>query len=99
LILAMRRNLHATLAFGLSLLCASCQTVKPQAPMEPGRKYIGSVEMTRDGVLHVALRVEEDGMRGDSWYDLKRGDPRYDEMIQHVGGLKRGKSKSVPAFP
>lgn len=46
------------------------------------------------------LRAEgEGGMVGDAFFIYMKGSPQYEEMMKHIGGLKRGESKPVPAYP
>jgi hypothetical protein len=46
------------------------------------------------------LRAEgEGGMVGHAFFVYKKGTPEYADMMKHVGGLKRGESKLVPAYP
>jgi hypothetical protein len=62
-------------------------------------KTIGSAHLTKDGILEVMLRAEGDGgMVGDAFFAYKKGTPEYAEMMKHIGGLKRGQSKPVPAY-
>lgn len=50
-------------------------------------------------MLEVILRAEsDDGAVGDAFFVYKKGTPMYEKMLKHVGGLKRGESKPVPAF-
>lgn len=95
----MKRNLQVSLALCLSLLFAGCQSEKPPAPVEVVGETIGSAHLTKEGLLEVMLRAEgENGMVGDAFFVYKKGSPQYQQMIKHVGGLKRGESKPVPAY-
>jgi hypothetical protein len=96
----MERSLIVALAFGLPILLAACQTEKPPVAVSPSGKTIGSAHLTEEGLLEVMLRAEGDGgMVGDAFFVYKKGTPEYAEMMKHIGGLKRGESKLVPAYP
>lgn len=94
----MRQSLEAILF--LCLLLSSCQSGKPAHSAEPSGKTIGSAQLTSDGILEVMLRAEsEDGAVGDAFFAYRKGTPDYEAMMKHIGGLKRGESKPVPAYP
>ena len=96
----MQQSREISLALFLLTLLASCQCGKPPSPTAPTGKTIGSAQLTQDGLLEVMLRAEGDGgMVGDAFFVYKKGTPPYEEMMKHIGGLKRGESKLVPAYP
>lgn len=81
------------------LLIPGCQSAKTPPPPDPAGRTIGSAHLTQDGMLEVMLRAEsDDGAVGDAFFVYKKGTPDYQKMLNHVGGLKRGESKLVPAF-
>lgn len=96
----MHRSLKLSRSLVLVTLLAACQPEKPAPAVAPVGKSIGSAHLTKDGLLEVMLRAEgEGGMVGDAFFAYKQGTPEYDEVMKHIGGLKRGESKPVPAYP
>lgn len=96
----MHRSLQVSLVICFLMQLAGCQSMKPPASVTPVDKSIGSAHLTKDGLLEVMLRAEgEDGMVGDAFFVYTKGTAEYVEMMKHVGGLKRGESKPVPAYP
>jgi hypothetical protein len=60
---------------------------------------IGAATMTPDGTITLRLRAEgEGGKIGEGNLTYKRGSPQYDEVLQHLGGLKTGETKAVPPW-
>jgi hypothetical protein len=96
----MHPILKVSLGLFLLTLLAACQSAKPTPVLAPVDKPIGSAHLTQDGLLEVMLRAEgEGGMVGHAFFVYKKGTPKYAEMMKHIGGLKRGESKLVPAYP
>lgn len=60
---------------------------------------IGVAAMRPDGTLILDLRAEGlDGSRGDARFVYPPAHPDYAMMLAHLGGLKPGDVKPVPAF-
>ena len=60
---------------------------------------IGVATMTPDGTITLRLRAEgEGGKIGEGNLTYRRGNPQYDEVLQHIGGLKPGETKPVPPW-
>lgn len=59
--------------------------------------YIGSVEMLKDGTIFMKLFTEFPGGGGiaEAEFRHKPGDPEYENILHHVGGLKPGEAKPV----
>jgi hypothetical protein len=56
--------------------------------------------MDEDGVLEMSLRTESaDGMIGEALLVIRPDDPRYAQMVKHLGGLKPGEGCAIPPFP
>lgn len=69
-------------------------------PEQPAPKDVGSAYMDEDGVLEMSLRTESaDGMIGEALLVIRPDDPRYAQMVQHLGGLKPGEGCAIPPFP
>ena len=61
---------------------------------------IGQATMEDDGTIVLQLRAETgDGAVGEGLFTYAPGDDEYDEVLEHLGGLKPGQSKPVPPWP
>jgi hypothetical protein len=61
---------------------------------------IGVASMTEDGTIWLQLRAEgEQGQVGDALLIYKPGDPMYEEVKRHLGGIRPGEHKPVPPWP
>jgi hypothetical protein len=61
---------------------------------------IGTVFMRPDLSLSIRLRsVQCDGELAEGILDIKPGEPNYQVVIDHVGGLLPNETKPVPAWP
>lgn len=81
------------------------RTVEDATPVEAEAESvapvasIGSAKMKEDGTLVLQLRAEGDGIIGDAYITYEPDDPRYQETLDHLGGLKPGEEKPVPPWP
>jgi hypothetical protein len=67
---------------------------------EAAAESIGSAKMKDDGTIVLQLRAEgPGGMIGDSLVVYKPDDPKYGEILEHLGGLEPGEEKPVPPWP
>ena len=63
------------------------------------RENIGTATMQGDGAIVLSLRAEgPGGIVGDGQVTYRPSDPRYQEVLAHLGGLKPGQSKPVPPW-
>ena len=61
---------------------------------------IGSARMEKDGTIVLQLRAEgQDGLIGDSLLRYPPTHTEYNDILRHLGGLKTGEMKQVPAWP
>jgi hypothetical protein len=60
---------------------------------------IGVATMSPDGIIRLQLRAEGPGVVGDAVLVYKPGDPMYEEVKQHIGGIKPGEEKPIPPWP
>lgn len=62
---------------------------------------IGAAHMEKDGTIIVNISiVSDDGKsRGDAQFIYAIGDPEYNKVLKHLGGLKVGEEKSVYPWP
>lgn len=62
-------------------------------------KYIGTAFLEEDGTLILSLRAEGDGgMVGHGQFTYKPEEAKYQEIIDHIGGITPGESKPVPPW-
>ena len=59
---------------------------------------IGVATMTPDGTITLRLRAEDGGRIGEGNLTYKRGNPQYDAVLQHIGGLKPGAPADLILF-
>ncbi len=64
----------------------------PATPPKPERAAVGSATMSADGTIVM------DMFSPHARLTYTKGDARYTEVLQHVGGLKPGESKAVPPW-
>ena len=65
-----------------------------------GGASIGVATMKPDGTIVLQLRAQgPGGAIGDGLLTYSPGHERYQEILNHLGGLKPGESKLVPPFP
>ena len=61
---------------------------------------VGYAEMTSDGVITLHLIGKTDsGIIAHAVETHRPSDPEYEEIIQHIGGMKPGEKKAVPPWP
>ncbi len=81
-----------------ALGCASKDTAKITGA--PSADSIGVAWLEPDGTLMMQLRAESQGKAiGDALLRYKPDDPRYRQMLDHVGPIKPGERKPVPPWP
>jgi hypothetical protein len=85
----------------LATVCAMAMLAGSPAGAVPlqqdcrGQGIIGTAVMSPDGTITLNLR-SPDGAEGLLVY--KKGDPQYARIYSHLGGIKPGEHKPVPAF-
>ena len=66
-------------------------------------QYIGECWMEADGTIRMFLRAEKqtDGntIVGHGLFEYRPGDPQYEEILKHVGPMRPGDRRAVPAWP
>ncbi|MGE0385110.1 MAG: hypothetical protein AB7Q97_10300 [Gammaproteobacteria bacterium] len=89
--------LAAGLAFGAS---ASDTNGTGAQNMAEKPEYIGMAKAAQDGTISMMLRATTPGGAvGEAVLTYKPDDPKYPEIVKHLGGIKPGETKPVPAFP
>src|ERR1700730_11377879 len=61
-------------------------------------EYIGTATMNPDGTIVLHLTRTADGTPADAVLAYPPGDPQYDEVLRHLGGLTPRESKLVPPW-
>lgn len=56
---------------------------------------IGQARMNPDRTIVLDLRASDGNATGDAQLSYKPGDPHYDEVLHHLGGLSPGEVKPV----
>ncbi len=85
------------------LLLTSCHNLRSDAEAEDADKRpIGVATLEKEGALTVFLRAEsineDPPITGHTQESYHPKDPEYEMYLRHLGGLKRGESKSIPPF-
>jgi hypothetical protein len=64
------------------------------------RSSIGAASLDAEGAIVLTLRASDGrGILGDARVVCPKGDPRYAEVLSHLGGLAPGETKPVPPWP
>lgn len=65
--------------------------------------YIGECWMEADGTIRMFLRAETQAaggtIVGHVLQEYRPGDRQYEEILQHVGPMRPGERRPVPAWP
>lgn len=74
------------------------------SPVETHKpRYIGECRMEADGTIRMFLRVEmqtgDKRIIGHALQDYRPDDPQYEEILRHVGPMRPGDRRPVPAWP
>ena len=60
---------------------------------------IGTAYMLPDGAIVLTLRASGPGsIIGDAQFKYIPSDPKYQDMLRHLGGLRPGETKAVPPW-
>jgi len=67
---------------------------------EPPEENIGSAHMRDDGVLELKLWAEGPGeVIGEAMFIVEPNDPKYQGVVDHLGGIAPGGYAPVRPFP
>ena len=88
----------ARLAFWVALAVPISAAVYA-AETPNAEKSIGVATMLVDGTILVGVPGPEPGSRARAVLMVEPGDMNYQSIIDHVGGLKPGETKSIPPWP
>jgi len=89
----------ALLAFAGAVLAAENPAADVSKENPASAKSIGMARMLADGTLLVGVPGPGSGERAQAVLVLKPGDTQYQPLLDHVGGLKPGETKSIPPWP
>jgi hypothetical protein len=89
----MPRLMKTSVALAVAVLIAFC--VHGQANE---RVIIGDARMQEDGTIVVNLRRTADGINVSGVVSYPTTHPNYKEVLDHIGGMKPGEVKLVPAW-
>jgi len=84
------------LAFSGAVLAAESSPTTDSKEDPAAAKSIGVVRMLADRTIMVGVGS---GDRAQAVLMLRPGDTQYQPLIDHVGGLKPGDTKSIPPWP
>jgi len=90
----------ATRRVCLVLIASAFACIGSAMAEEAASLYIGVATMLPDGTIHLRLRAPlPGGGSGEGEFDYKPGDPDYQAILAHLGGLKPGETKPVKPWP
>jgi hypothetical protein len=93
------RWLIPILALGVAMAIPPLAVSAPvEAQSTPRVQFIGMASMSDDGTVTLRLTMTSDGKPADAIIIYKAEDPRYNEVLRHLGGLKPGQIKPVPSW-
>src|SRR3954463_2870903 len=88
------------LAFSGSVLAAETSPPGNGANENPAtEKSIGMARMLADGTILVGVAARGSNDRAQAVLMLEPGDTQYQPLLDHIGGLKPGETKSIPPWP
>jgi len=62
-------------------------------------KSVGKTTMLQDGTILVGVPGPGPDSRAQAVLEVQPGDTNYQQIIDHVGGLKPGETKPIPPWP
>ena len=84
------------------MMLPACMGGQPsEAASDRMPAYIGMATMMADETIVLTLSSADPrtGMHASGQYGYVPGDPHYDEVLRHLGGLRPGQHKPVPPWP
>jgi hypothetical protein len=78
---------------------ATLPAVAGAAEQNAKPNYIGQATMAADGTVDMHLYRTSDGIPADGDFRYKVNHPDYQAILDHLGGMKPGETKLVPAWP
>jgi hypothetical protein len=87
---------RAAVALAIFLASSSAGLTEDSVKKEPF--IIGDAVMEADGTIVINLRRTADGINVSGRVKYPVSDPHYREVLDHLGGMKPGETKLVPAW-
>ena len=84
------------LAFSGEVLATESPPSNDPSEKPAAGKSIGMARMLADGSILVGVGA---GDRAQAVLQLRPGDTQYQLLLDHIGGLKPGETKSIPPWP
>ncbi len=80
--------------------------IEHAAAPSPGQRrprYVGECKMEADGTIRMFLRIymQTGGKRiqGHAIQEYRPDDPQYEQILKHIGPMRPGDRRPVPAWP
>jgi hypothetical protein len=89
----MPRTMNALAALAIAMLIGFSGNGHAKEPV-----IIGDAQMQDDGTIIVNLRRTADGINVSGVVTYPTSHPNYKEVLDHIGGMKPGEVKLVPAW-
>lgn len=93
----MRRMLAWTIAVVALASAAAAQAPDKPVPCEQVAS-IGVATMAADGTITMRVRSLPPGPVAEGTFEYRPDNPRYQDILKHLGGLAPGESKPVPPW-
>jgi hypothetical protein len=86
-----------TTAFWLAAACSTAALAQDRKDYRPCEAYqsIGAAHMDADGAITLYIHTLPPGPIGEGELHYAPDDPRYQEIVTHLGGIKPGETKNV----
>jgi hypothetical protein len=95
---AQREDAMIRTAIALAMLLASSLSGLAEDSLKKEPFIIGDAVMEADGTIIINLRRTADGIHVTGRVTYPVSDPRYREVLDHLGGMNPGETKLVPAW-
>jgi hypothetical protein len=92
-----RAGLAVIFALGLARLAAAAGSDDVVIPCEAADE-VGAAKMSADGVITLRIRSLPPGPIAEGQFSYAPGDPHYDEIKRHIGGIMPGETKPLPPW-
>src|SRR2546429_9400298 len=88
-----------TRAATLAALFLACSGAAPAAESPASAPSVGVATMLENGTILIGIRGPAPDGPLQAVLMIEPGDTNYQQIIDHVGGLKPGETKSIPPWP
>src|SRR5271169_2580368 len=87
------------LAIAAALTSAAAAADNKDVPIQcEAVDSVGAAKMSADGVITLRLRSLPPGPVAEGEFSYAPGDPHYEEIKRHLGGIAPGETKPVPPW-